>query len=374
MNKPRIFYIDNLRIFLIALVVLHHLSITYGATGSWFYKEVEGDTATTLILTMFTATNQSFFMGLFFLISAYFTVLSFERKSIGTFIIDRFIRLAIPLILFYFILCPLTVYMKVRFVDLADIGFFKFVRQYLGFGFGPMWFIETLIYFTFFYVIYKLIFPGKGSTSSKQRTFPKPVTIILSALCISAISFTVRLWFPLGSELGNTGLQLPFFSQYIAMLFFGLLFAKYNWFEDITFKQGIRWFTFAQVISLIGFPLTFYFGTKKSGIDPFLGGWTWQAATLAIWEQLTGFSIILGLIGIFKQKLNTQGKWAKRLSGATYAVFIIHPPVIVTLSSFLKDWEVYPILKFILLAPVALFLCYTLGILLKKTPVINKII
>jgi glucan biosynthesis protein C len=89
---------------------------------------------------------------------------------------------------------------------------------------------------------------------------------------------------------------------------------------------------------------------------------------------LTGFSIILGLIGIFKQKLNTQGKWAKQLSGAAYAVFIIHPLVIVTLSSFLKDWKVYPILKFILLAPVALFICYTLGILLKKTPVINKII
>ena len=184
----------------------------------------------------------------------------------------------------------------------------------------------------------------------------------------------VRLWFPLGSELGNTGLQLPFFPQYIAMLLFGLLFAKYNWFEDVTFKQGIRWFAFAQLITLVGFPLTLYFGTKKSGIDLFLGGWTWQAATLAIWEQLAGFSIIIGLIGIFRQKLNTQGKWAKQLSGATYAVFIIHPPVIVTLSSFLKDWEVYPLLKFVLIAPVALFLCYTFGILLKKTPVINKII
>lgn len=165
MNKSRIFYIDNLRIFLIALVILHHLSITYGASGSWYYREVEGDTVTTLILTMFTATNQSFFMGLFFLISAYFTVLSFERKSIVTFIKDRFIRLVIPLILFYFILSPLTVYMKVRFVDVADIGFFEFVRQYHGFGFGPMWFVETLVYFTFFYVIYKLIVPGKRNSS-----------------------------------------------------------------------------------------------------------------------------------------------------------------------------------------------------------------
>ena len=67
-KAARIFYIDNLRIFLIALVVLHHLSITYGASGDWYYNEVEGDTFTTLILTSFTASNQSFFMGLFFLI------------------------------------------------------------------------------------------------------------------------------------------------------------------------------------------------------------------------------------------------------------------------------------------------------------------
>jgi fucose 4-O-acetylase-like acetyltransferase len=111
-KAARIFYIDNLRIFLIALVVLHHLSITYGASGDWYYNEVEGDTFTTLILTGFTASNQSFFMGLFFLISAYFTRISLERKPIGTFVKDRLIRLGIPLIIFYFLLSPLTIYMR----------------------------------------------------------------------------------------------------------------------------------------------------------------------------------------------------------------------------------------------------------------------
>jgi glucans biosynthesis protein C len=372
-KAARIFYIDNLRIFLIGLVVLHHLSITYGAAGGWYYREVEGDRFTTLLLTMFTATNQSFFMGLFFLISAYFTVISFERKPIGTFIKDRFVRLVIPLIIFYFIISPLTIFMKVRLVDGADYDFFEFVKRFGGFGFGPMWFVETLIYFSFAYILYKMIF-RRRDPSPQQLTFPKPTTIICSALAIGAVSFAVRLWIPLGSELGNTGLQLPFFPQYIAMLLIGILFARHGWFDQITFRQGVKWFTFAQVITLVGFPLTFYFGTKESGIEPFVGGWTWQAATLAVWEQLAGFSIIIGLIGIFRQKLNYQGKWVKQLSGAAYAVFIIHPFVIVTLSSLLKDWEVYPVLKFVILAPLALFLCFGTGLLLKKIPVVNQII
>ena len=125
----RIFYIDNLRIFLIALVVLHHLSITYGASGDWYYNEVEGDAFSTLILTGFTATNQSFFMGFFFLISAYFTRISLERKAIGTFVKDRSIRLGIPLIIFYFLLSPLTIYMKLWLVEGVQYNFIEFVSE-----------------------------------------------------------------------------------------------------------------------------------------------------------------------------------------------------------------------------------------------------
>lgn len=371
-KATRIFYIDNLRILLIALVVLHHLSITYGALGSWYYKEAEGDDFTKLFLTMFTASNQSFFMGFFFLISAYFTKISFEKKSIGTFIKDRFIRLVIPLCVFYFFLCPLTVFISVRFGDGADIGFFEFVKQYQGFGFGPMWFVETLIYFSFIYVIIRFIFHRKTSKPSKQPDFPKPAVIFLTALAISAVSFIVRLWFRLGSEIPHTGLQLPYFPQYIAMLILGLLFAKYNWFEAITFKQGIRWFVFAQFFILIVFPFFFLFGTGEG--DPYAGGLTWQSAVLCIWEQIVGFSLMIGLTGIFREKLNKQGKIAGLMSGAAYAVFIIHAPAIVLLATSLKSWEIYPVLKFIMLAPVALFFCFGIGILLKKLPVLSRII
>jgi len=371
-KAARIFYIDNLRILLIALVVLHHLSITYGALGGWYYKEVEGDMFTKMILTMFTASNQSFFMGFFFLISAYFTKISFDIKSTGSFIKDRFIRLVIPLLIFYFLLYPLTVFIRVRFGDGADIGFFEFIKQYRSFGFGPMWFVETLVYFSFIYVIIRLIFSGKTVKSTKQLDFPKPAVIILTALIISAVSFVVRLWFHLGSEIPHTGLQLPFFPQYIAMLIFGLLFAKYNWFEAITFKQGIRWFVFAQFFILIVFPLFFLFGTGEG--DPYAGGLTWQSAVLCIWEQIVGFSLMIGLTGIFKEKLNKQGKIAGLMSGAAYAVFIIHAPAIVLLATSLKTWELYPVLKFVILAPVALFFCFGIGILLKKIPLVRKVI
>ena len=372
-KTPRIFYIDNLRIFLIGLVVLHHLSITYGASGSWYYNEVEGDTFTTLLLTLFTAANQSFFMGLFFLISAYFTRISLEKKSTGTFIKDRLIRLGIPLLIFYFLLSPITNYVAAYYGRTYEGSFIEFIKVYQGFGFGPMWFVETLLYFSFIYVIYRLVFKSRNSKRVKLLKFPKTTAIILFALSIGVISFMVRLWRPLGWELEYVSLQLPFFPQYITMLILGILVAKYKWLESITFKQGVKWFVFAQFFIFIVFPLMFYFGIEN-GAEPFFGGWTWQASSLALWEQITGFSLMIGLLGIFKEKLFKQGKWARLLSGSAYAVFIIHPVVIVSLSVFVKNWEIYPVLKFALLAPIALILCFGLGILLKQIPLLKKVL
>ena len=64
-QKPRMFFVDNLRILLTILVISHHISITYGAPGSWYYQEGEVDMLSAIILTLFVAVNQAFFMGFF---------------------------------------------------------------------------------------------------------------------------------------------------------------------------------------------------------------------------------------------------------------------------------------------------------------------
>ena len=66
--RERDFYIDCLRSVMIALVILHHTAITYGASGGWFYHELPSSgTPSSVILTLFCATNQAYFMGILFL-------------------------------------------------------------------------------------------------------------------------------------------------------------------------------------------------------------------------------------------------------------------------------------------------------------------
>lgn len=78
---PRVGYLDNIRVFLTGLVVLHHFAITYGAPGWWFYVEQPVDGLTGAVLFPFVAINQAYFMGFFFLLSAYLLPGSLKRKG-----------------------------------------------------------------------------------------------------------------------------------------------------------------------------------------------------------------------------------------------------------------------------------------------------
>jgi hypothetical protein len=108
-KSSRMFFIDNLRVFLIILVVMFHLAITYGAAGSWYYQDPTKDTLTSVVLTILTATDQAFFMGLLFLISGYFTPGSYDRKGAGPFVRDRILRLGIPLLIYDIVIDPFVV-------------------------------------------------------------------------------------------------------------------------------------------------------------------------------------------------------------------------------------------------------------------------
>ena len=67
---------------------MHHAFVTYGAPGSWYYNEKTTHIGALVPMTLFVAVNQSFFMGLFFFMSAYFTPTSYDKKGALNFILD----------------------------------------------------------------------------------------------------------------------------------------------------------------------------------------------------------------------------------------------------------------------------------------------
>ena len=81
-SRPRLFYVDHLRVVLTVLVVLHHAAITYGNIPVWYLTEPAQDPSG-VALDLFVLFNQTFFMGMFFLIAGYFVPGSIDRRSVG---------------------------------------------------------------------------------------------------------------------------------------------------------------------------------------------------------------------------------------------------------------------------------------------------
>ena len=374
-SKPRSLYIDNLRIFLIILVILLHSTITYVGIGGWYYIEHQAEGLVMIPFVMFLFTLQSFFMGLFFLISAYFTVPSYNRKGGWEFLKDRFVRLGIPLVVFYFFINSLTIYILAKYIHNYEYSFGHFYMYDQGFGFGPMWFVETLIYFTLIYALIRFLIRKRKWQEFVEKPFPKVWQVIAFAILIGLISFTARIWFSLGYNIPHTGLQVPYFSQYIAMLILGVFVYKYKWFDKISFKYGIRWLIFALFLIFIVLPLFLYFGGgKDNNLEPYMGGLHWQSMFMAVLEQMLGISLMISLVGIFKAKLNTQDKFKKALSASAYTVYVIHPLILVAIAVGLRNWDLSPYLKLVILAPVMIAVCFTLAYLIRGIPYFKRVL
>lgn len=76
----RLCYLDNLKVCLTVLVIMHHAGQAYGNGGDWAYTP-SNPTEFMPWIWHFFSTNAAFFMGLYFLISGYFVPRSFDKQG-----------------------------------------------------------------------------------------------------------------------------------------------------------------------------------------------------------------------------------------------------------------------------------------------------
>lgn len=362
-------YLDTLRVYLTMLVIFHHAAVTYGAPGGWYYSEPVGGLVPGLLLTVFVSTNQSFFMGLFFFLSAYFILPSLARKSTLKFMLDRLKRLGIPLIVYSFLLTP-AILTVVHWGDGVDFVGYAFHREQ-WIQVGVLWFTLALLIFSALYcVLY-----ATGTVKKQSLRLPGDWQIAAFAIGLGIISFIIRIYFPVGWTLQPFGFQPGHFTQYIALFTLGIVAYRNQWLEALTYARGRKWLFVALGVLLIGFPGMYSLKIiLKSDLDAFLGGLTIESFASAVWEQFMGISIILALLGMGKSVWTRQGGLLKAMSRSAYAVYIIHPLVLVTASVVLKDFALPSLVKFVLAGGSAVLLSFVAGAVLVRIPGVKEVV
>ena len=165
MSKQRVLFLDNIKIFLAIIVIVIHLAIIYGGEGGWYYKEIKrSDDINSAFFILLFILNKSYGLGLFFMMSGLFSSISLSRKNTGQFVKDRILRLGVPLLLFTFILAPITRSLKTFFIYHKSIDLIAILKNNIVFfngnAVGPLWFLELLLIFTFLFVGWNTLSPN----------------------------------------------------------------------------------------------------------------------------------------------------------------------------------------------------------------------
>jgi glucans biosynthesis protein C len=357
MVEGKIHYINNIKSFLALLVIVFHTNSAYGGEGGWYYVEPTNDVIAVSILTLVNALCQSFFMGLFFFIAAYFSPKSYDKKGFYTFLKGRTSKLLIPAFFYFFVLNPLCINMVQEQEYRSSLGFYN------------MWFIMALFYFTLIYAIGRKINLAK----SPKWDFPNAKKIFVFILFMGVLNFIVRLFFPT-NRMYIHDFTLGYFPQYIVLFTLGVIAYRNNWLDQINERLANMYFRIS-IFSIITMPVVFFLSTLHSdSLSNFYGGFTFESLYYSFWEPFTYVGIILKILIYFKKHFNFTTPLLSLISRSSYSIYIIQAPIIVGLQILFGSIDLYIMIKVIMVIVLTFVFSLGISILLLRIPVLNKII
>ncbi|MDR1439478.1 MAG: acyltransferase family protein, partial [Clostridiales bacterium] len=273
----RLAYFDNLRSFVIFLVIVLHSSIIYSGIGNWYYSEVGRVVPGSLESIVFGAIasfTQAWFMGLMFFISAYWAAKSLAKRGAARFLKSRAQRLAAPLVAYVLFVAPLIKYVIVAGGNARTLGgvcaaYAGYIAKFEWVNMsGPLWFAEALLIFSAAYAAFRARFP-KREGHREDWLGAGRLAIIVAATTIA--SFLVRVWLPIGTEIHN--LSIAYFPTYIVLFALGAMTGERNSLGYVSSAKNIK---LCPIVFAVGAPLWLMIMDKSGagyGVDYHLGGW-----------------------------------------------------------------------------------------------------
>lgn len=359
---PRRAYLDNLKAFLVAGVILGHVFITYADVGSWAYREPSANRAFIIPAALYVAVGSMFAMGLFFLIAGLLLPRALARKGPAGFLRDRLGRLGPPLLAFLVVIFPVVRWMGDR--RGRSLAWF-FRDQLTELDPGPLWFVLALLIFSAAYAAWRAVRPARPAPRPLRPSF-----LPFLAAGIAAATFVVRLRYPIDSHQIFV-LHVWQWPQCVGLFALGIACARNGWLDPVPdrLRRRAGWAALGGAGIIIAALLL-----NLKNTDPLGGGLSWQAAVIAIGEGLTAVGSSVWLLGFFQRRFDHAGPLARALGRAAFGAYVLQAPVAVAIARLAGPLPVAPELKFLFVAPAAVAGSFGLAWLLTRVPGIKKIL
>jgi peptidoglycan/LPS O-acetylase OafA/YrhL len=339
----RLYYLDNLKVCLTVLVIMHHAGQAYGTGGDWAYTPSNPAEFMPWIWHFFS-TNAAFFMGLYFFISGYFVPRSFDKQGAKQFIQKKLLRLGVPLLVIGAIISILSGKIEI----------------------AHMWFVESLLVFC---LIYALIRQWVSPIPIEKMCISKPTIIglLVVALLMGVGSYFIRQVSPQDHWIWPFGIiPLPMepahYLQYVMMFVLGILAYRLQWLEKMSNGVGLT-------TLLIGVALATGNYLRDGGPwNAFV--WQW----FGIYESLMCVFISFGLIWFFREFVSTTSRFWQWCAAQSYGAYIFHLLLMLVLQNAVDGIWMGAFGKFLFIGVVTTILAYLLTWLVRMIPGVKKVL
>ena len=337
----RLYYLDNLKVCLTVLVIMHHAGQAYGNGGAWAYTPSNSAEFMPWIWHFFS-TNAAFFMGLYFFISGYFVPRSFDKQGTKQFIQKKLLRLGIPLLFMGAIIGILTGKPEI----------------------GHMWFVESLLVFCLIYALIRHWVPPNDKTCDSKPTI---IGLLIVALLMGVGSYFIRQVSPQDHWIWPFGIiPLPMepahYLQYVMMFVLGILAYRFQWLDKMSNSTGFT-------TLLIG--VTLAVGNYMRDGGPW-NDFVWQ--WFGIYESLMCVFISFGLMWLFREFVNTTSRFWHWCAAQSYGAYVFHLILMIVLQNVVDSIWMGAFGKFLFIGVVTTTLSFLLTWIVRIIPGVKRIL
>jgi glucans biosynthesis protein C len=346
----REFWADNLRVLVIAAVVVFHTATGYLGGTSWYFMQRAGSGAwSTLVFP--AEVVATFALGPLFFIAGWFSARSVARNGAGSFVRARLLRLGIPLLAFIFLVNGLADYVgqlgQRRHPSLAG---------FLGssFGVGPMWFVAALLTFSLAYAVLRRL-----HVSPAQRRWSAVQVMVAAAAAIAVTGFLTWQRWPLDD--GTTFLDARWaeWPQGAVLFALGAWAGQAGNLEDLTaLARRLGWTALTAVAALAA---VLGYEQERGSLWSALHGTAWPTVVMAVLYGVISIAFTVWFTALIRARWSGTGRLRSRAGQASYATYFVHPLVVTGIMVMFASLTLAPELKFLIVAVIGVPACFLAG-------------
>jgi glucan biosynthesis protein C len=189
------------------------------------------------------------------------------------------------------------------------------------------------------------------------------------------VSYVLRIALPLGKDILGFP-TLAYLPQYLSFFVIGIFAARRGWLARLPDSAGVVGLAMAVVGTLVVFPFaisgTWSFALAEGGA--FVGNGTWQSAAYAAWDSIVAVGMALGLIVVFRRFVDRDGPVATFLARNSYAVYVLHAPILVHLAYQMRGIALPPLGKFVVVSVAAVAVTYLAAAVVRRIPPLGRVL